>query len=465
MAEGDKDIDDDFGERGYELSMFEEEVKDYLKCIICHEALRKPLQCKRGHSAYTVCIEEYLRIKNAEKFLCPICRIACKLEEMSINRTAQDTLMEMKVKCPYTKKSSQDNKKLKSCNWSGTLSCLENHLTNNCSSNITQCENEGCKKVIFKHTEKNHIFKACEYRSVNCFHCNGSICYKYLQNHYDYFCSKIPVTCSNKCTALGKQALMRYKMKNHEENDCVEELLKCTLKPYGCGSECSGVVKRMYFQEHVENPKNLLKTVQSLQKQICIQQKLPIFNNINNNNTLSFFDMLDLLLGKHFSNEEEFLIRNKWFKGNQSNKVKSTALTALFRLFSKNLYKKVTWGTEFMVLDVKIPKCIKAFESFLYKSNSKTLFKKYDISIIVSHKENDDVFVIEVSGDEKLKIKCEVYLVDLKEYTNDYTKLAHHASERSAEIAFVDCLQKCSTAWINDNSLVASIFIVIKALQ
>lgn len=110
---------------GYEAN-FVEEPLDYLKCVICHLALRNPLMfIDCGHRVCHICFDQMQKYATQRDvpLVCPHDRV-----ELDVSRVVEDkgisrAVLDLKVMCDNSSKG---------CEWIGELRDLQKHVDEYC---------------------------------------------------------------------------------------------------------------------------------------------------------------------------------------------------------------------------------------------------------------------------------------------------------------------------------------------
>ena len=113
------------------------------------------------------------------------------------------------------------------CEWSGTLKDCEDHLD---TCGYVKCEcTLRCTKVLQRNELKVHEEEKCLQRIVRCEHCNGNFKFCELTTHTE-MCPKMKVSCELKCGLV----ICRENTAHHLKQECGLVVEACEL---GCGTE------------------------------------------------------------------------------------------------------------------------------------------------------------------------------------------------------------------------------------
>ena len=193
-------------------------------CPICLQILREPhlVNCC-GKNYCKTCIDG-VKLKNNP---CP----CCKMEEFQIfhNKNLQQTLYtEFKVYCSNRKRG---------CKWVGNLGEFDDHLNirppqekelEGCQ--FAQIECSYCSTSYLRSELQVHKTKDCFKRPFSCKHCKTfNATYAEVTFHWNE-CGFFPIPCPNKCGVT----LERQLIDKHIANDCLETIVDCDFKRFGC---------------------------------------------------------------------------------------------------------------------------------------------------------------------------------------------------------------------------------------
>jgi len=115
---------------GYDAE-FVDPLPDDLTCIVCHLALKDPVQIANcGHRFCNICfkkIQSYSHKRN-EEFTCPVDRKKIAENLVFSDQAASRAVLSLKVKCEQYEKG---------CTWTGDLGNLQDHIQKTCTKRDT----------------------------------------------------------------------------------------------------------------------------------------------------------------------------------------------------------------------------------------------------------------------------------------------------------------------------------------
>ncbi|XP_065681118.1 TNF receptor-associated factor 6-A isoform X2 [Hydra vulgaris] len=145
-------------------AQFLQELSDEHECPVCKMALREPVLTLCGHRLCFSCSEEMKRRNNGVLF-CPLDKTILNSGEIFPDKFTERIILQLNIKC--------DNF-LKSCQWTGELKAINNHLTS-CEYQEVKCLNEQCSTALLRKELSDHMEKHCIYRLVTCQYCKLKI--------------------------------------------------------------------------------------------------------------------------------------------------------------------------------------------------------------------------------------------------------------------------------------------------
>ncbi|XP_067052825.1 TNF receptor-associated factor 4-like isoform X2 [Acropora muricata] len=215
---------------------FVNKVEDDLICPICHLPLKKAVQTMQcGHRFCKACIDSHFASQETagESTSCPNDRIRLNREQDIHNDKAADRkILSYTIKCPNR------------CQWTGELRAKEVKLQ---------------RKEL-----QHHVSTQCDWRNLRCEFCHVSQPVLLIKAHHDV-CPKFPVTCPLKC----EMTILREKIADHEENQCLLVEISCPYSKLGCPKKFQRREKTSHLhtcmQEHLDLAcKKLIATEEEL---------------------------------------------------------------------------------------------------------------------------------------------------------------------------------------------------------
>nr|XP_047142891.1 TNF receptor-associated factor 5-like [Hydra vulgaris] len=202
---------------GYNVHFLHELLDEY-ECPVCKMALREPILTLCGHRLCFSCSEE-IKKRNNGVLICPLDKTILSSEKVFPDKFTERAILQLKVKC--------DNF-LKSCQWTGELKKVNNHLTS-CEYEEIKCLNEQCTTSLLRRELSDHMEKYCIYRLVTCQYCKQKIIFCENQVHVEN-CENLPLYCVKEC---GMKVL-RKEMSFHITSICANTLIPCQYLNIGC---------------------------------------------------------------------------------------------------------------------------------------------------------------------------------------------------------------------------------------
>jgi hypothetical protein len=201
---------------GYDAN-FNPPLEDKYKCPVCLTALRDPVQTKCGHRLCSICFKQ-IRGGNWY-FRCPVDNTWSNhvFEDNAVKRE----ILSLKVDCINNTRS---------CEWSGELRELQNHLKN-CQFEKIDCPNK-CNTDVMRLDLDKHLLE-CPLRLEKCEHCKIDVVVQQLARHHVLMCPKFPVNCP----ICGEAEIMRENVNSHLNiisGDCPMVKVPCSFRHIGC---------------------------------------------------------------------------------------------------------------------------------------------------------------------------------------------------------------------------------------
>nr|XP_047143231.1 TNF receptor-associated factor 6-A-like [Hydra vulgaris] len=199
-------------------AQFLQELSDEHECPVCKMALREPVLTLCGHRLCFSCSEEMKRRNNGVLF-CPLDKTILNSGEIFPDKFTERIILQLNIKC--------DNF-LKSCQWTGELKAINNHLTS-CEYQEVKCLNEQCSTALLRKELSDHMEKHCIYRLVTCQYCKLKINFCDNQSHEEK-CKWVPLCCINQCD----MKVLRKEMSAHITDSCANTIVPCQYLKIGC---------------------------------------------------------------------------------------------------------------------------------------------------------------------------------------------------------------------------------------
>jgi len=205
-------------------------TKDLLVCPICTLVIRETCETDCGHRFCQTCLGQVR--KNAPRvsdFSCPVCKTNLNSNLLYRSKACDREILSLEVRC---KQEDSDG----SCEWSGELRAIDEHISKDCLYTKIQCTNGGCSVRLFRFKLPNHIENICGFTTFPCIHCTKPILRRSGKTHQKK-CNKWPVPCKKKC---GIAPVARDQIESHYEV-CPRVILPCRYASLGC--EFKGVLE------------------------------------------------------------------------------------------------------------------------------------------------------------------------------------------------------------------------------
>ena len=149
-------------EEGYDNERFESPVPQNLRCAICLNVLRKPIQCVRNkHSFCQPCITRHLQGTPR----CPTCIEPLTLQTLRPSRLVADWLSQLRIHCDNADRGCPHVEKLE---------LLKAHVAQ-CGFSPVQCSNDGCELMVNRKDQRNHEMNNCNFRKEKCEVCGEEL--------------------------------------------------------------------------------------------------------------------------------------------------------------------------------------------------------------------------------------------------------------------------------------------------
>lgn len=210
-------------------------VEDELLCAICQLTLKEPILTKCGHRFCRQCLDEHFKSleRDGQRFTCPSDRnFLMRNRDIFPDRATERKILSLLIKCPS-----------EVCDWTGELRAKEDHLTS-CPFKVVLCTNENCHVTMTRYNLQDHVTTTCEWRILECTHCNLSRPACQTQAH-DLICKRKPLNCPMNCGAV----IPREEIPTHTETDCPLAIISCPYAQMGCMIK----VQRRDVESHLQS--------------------------------------------------------------------------------------------------------------------------------------------------------------------------------------------------------------------
>ncbi|KAN0055673.1 hypothetical protein ACTA71_011556 [Dictyostelium dimigraforme] len=209
------------------------EINEDFICVICSHLQVDIYQCVEGHFACKNCFLKMIELKRQ----CMTCRCEIKsIESLSKNRYLEKEVRKLNIHCPNSfsdlKKGIKDEN---GCKDSITIDGLETHLKN-CKFTLKECpnnkncndinKNQPCSKIRMGEFD-NHL-NVCPNSLIQC-ECSIEITRSCQKDHIENQCSKVLKQCEF-CFKL----IERGEFNNHQDSICPSKPIKCPFNEGGC---------------------------------------------------------------------------------------------------------------------------------------------------------------------------------------------------------------------------------------
>ncbi|XP_057302613.1 TNF receptor-associated factor 4-like [Hydractinia symbiolongicarpus] len=146
-------------EGGYDY-FFASSVPVDLTCVVCHSAMRDPVQIVNcGHRFCNLCYEKIKQhsLTRCVDLCCPLDREVIDPTKVFADKAAQRNIFDLIVKCSNHQQG---------CTWSDELRNIEAHMRNDCEYQMVECEHSDCKASMERRLLAQHILVCHDHKDV-----------------------------------------------------------------------------------------------------------------------------------------------------------------------------------------------------------------------------------------------------------------------------------------------------------
>jgi hypothetical protein len=229
----------------YDEKLFIKPLSDHLKCPICFNIMKDPVQCPtQGHTFCRYCVSIHLDRNET----CPTCQEPLKIEKLIPNRVIRSMIEDAEVRCfTYEASGASEDDEVKtvkkrkgvvaeSCDWVGKLNDAERHYNDECRFAKIICPHTGCDNIFQRNSLPAHI-ETCLHRLILCQWCNIRKKIDLLDAHL-LTCHKRPVPCPNSCLDVNGAVLCFDSSEiGQHRSVCSMESIACKFGSVGCKVE------------------------------------------------------------------------------------------------------------------------------------------------------------------------------------------------------------------------------------
>ena len=199
----------------YPVENFLDEIDvDKYTCMICFRIIRNPVVDPCKHTFSSHCINLWIK----DNHTCPMSRLSIKdsLEPFDLWQKGGQSI---RTRCLH----------YPDCSWQGFISQIEEHLTNEFTSDSLICTYNSCGEEFLSTIElKKHLLE-CPKRIVMCVYCNYINDFQQMVNHLQS-CSKYEKFCPNVCGMKMKASEIAH----HKYTECVKTEISCPFESFDC---------------------------------------------------------------------------------------------------------------------------------------------------------------------------------------------------------------------------------------
>jgi len=239
-------------------------INDYI-CVLCKGIYYDPIcVAKWGHVFCYSCIIAYLQFNKC----CPIEKEKItedniesieiqgnRIEAKNQQEIHQSDLISVDMIHTFLNKQLVFCKNRNDeCNWIGKLYELKIHLENSCEKQILNCSNQNCNEKFYRENLQNHLV-SCKWKIIFCQFCSEKFPLKDLDLHYQK-CEEYPLKCEIDCESI----VVRKKMKEHINQECINGIVDCDYLSFGCKEK----FRRRDREDHLRS--NVAEHVELLSK-------------------------------------------------------------------------------------------------------------------------------------------------------------------------------------------------------
>lgn len=266
----------------YDEKLFIKPQSDHLKCPICFNIMKDPVQCPtQGHTFCRYCVSTHL-VRNET---CPTCQEPLKVEKLIPNRVIRSMIEDAEVRCfTYEAYAASEDDEIKTvtkrkelvantCDWIGKLNDAERHYNDECQFAKIVCPHTGCDNIFQRSSLPEHI-KTCLHRLIPCGWCN-------IRKKFDSFdahlltCHKRPLPCPNDCLDVNGAVLCFDSSEiGPHRSICSMESIACKFGSVGCKVELVRKDMPLHEVDAGAHIGCLLEALQTAQAKISEQGRL-----------------------------------------------------------------------------------------------------------------------------------------------------------------------------------------------
>ncbi|XP_047143911.1 TNF receptor-associated factor 6-A isoform X5 [Hydra vulgaris] len=321
---------------GYNAQFLHELLDDY-ECPVCSMALREPVLTLCGHRLCFSCSEE-IKKRNYGVLVCPLDKTILNSEKVFPDKFTERAILQLKVKC--------DNF-LKSCQWTGELKTINNHLTS-CEYQEVKCLNEQCTATLLRKELSDHMEKHCIYRLVTCRYC------------------KQKIICSEN------------QMSSHITDSCANTIIPCQYLNIGC--KFKGMRKEHEIHANSSMQNHLSMAISKLD---AIENKLTLTMDTLENKIVSKLNALENKITSKMESLE--------------NKVASESIALENKITSKMESLETKVASDSIALEKKITLKVESFEN---RNASEVVSLKNKITFTVDELKNELISKVDAQNHE-----------------------------------------------------------------
>jgi len=230
MLKSDRNNNQIFYEKHYDLENFSPESKKLISmfiCELCKGVYHDPTLDLHGHMFCKGCI--FKAVESMGK--CPLNNEPLSKKELVPSDVMEEFGLICKIFCRNKKNG---------CRWLDYLYKYDAHVESECPREIIVCQTENCGMSFFRQNMKDHLL-ICTGLELECEGCKRKIKKADVEKHLES-CLKILIDCPLGC----KRKIERESLKSHC-SECSNSLISCDFESIGCKEK----IQKKFLSNHL----------------------------------------------------------------------------------------------------------------------------------------------------------------------------------------------------------------------